>query len=449
MTDNESTEQFISRRNHLKLTGAAGIAGLTGLAGCGGGGSGGGGGSDGATDTTTSKSGGDGENVITLGGTLPLTGASASTGQNYKIGYQAAVDKINALGGVPVGGTDYKLELNIQDDASDPERGQSLIQKMITQKKIDWFLGSFGSSIVLPQTAIANQNKRMMVQGGGGSDKIFTQGWEWVVGMYPRASRQNRNGGRYYRLGLDPGPETAAIIYENDPFSKSKRQGWETELKKENGPEILGQHEIPREASSFSSVLSKVESEDPDLLVLATHADNSQQIMKNIVTRKLNFGAIDIGLGPHQPGFQESLGSNANYINTSTYWTGSLPYGGEIFEKSADFETYVRENFDGIPENTFDYHVANGALCIVTYYHGFKKAGALDKEKVRQTIRNLSLGPDESFYGPVEFTEDGDGHPVKMGSVWQQMLDGKVKTVYPEDAQTAKPVYPIPKWSER
>lgn len=446
MSRNDSTEQTISRRSHLKLTGAAGIAGLTGLAGCAG--DGGGGGNSGGSDQTTDNSGG-GENVITLGGTLPLTGASASTGQNYQIGYRAAVDKINAMGGVPVGDTNYKLELNILDDASDPQRGQSLIQKMITQQDIDWFLGSFGSSIVLPQTAIANQNERMMVQGGGGSDSIFTKGWEWVVGMYPRASRQNRNGGRYYRLGLDPGPETASIIYENDPFSKFKRRGWEVELKKENGPEILGQHEIPRKATSYSSVLSKVESEDPDLLVLATHADNSQQIMNNIVTRKLNFEAIDIGLGPHQPGFQEALGANANYINSSTYWTSKLPYGGEVFEKSADFEAYVRDNFDGIPENSFDYHIANGALCIVTYYHGFKQTGSLDREQVRQTIRNLSLGPDETFYGPVEFTEDGDGHPVKMGSVWQQMFDGALEVVYPEDARTAEPVYPIPTWSER
>lgn len=435
-----TVNQGLSRRQHLKLVGTAGVAGLTGLAGCAG---------NSDQGTTAGSGGGDGENIITIGGTLPLTGASQSTGQNYKIGYQAAVQKINDNGGVPVGDKNYKLKLNIQDDASDPERGQSIIQKQINQQNIDWFLGSFGSSIVLPQTAIANQNQKMMVQGGGGSDDIFTQGWEWVVGMYPRASRQNRNGGRYYRLGLKPGPKTASIIYENDPFSKSKRKGWEIELTKENGLKILGQHEIPREATSFSSVLSKVESENPDLVVLATHADNSQQIMKNIVTRKLNFGAIDIGLGPHQPGFQKALGQNANYINSSTYWTSTLPYKGEVFESAKSFESYVRDNFSGIPKNTFDYHIANAALCLVTYYHGFKQTGSLDNEKVRQTIRNLSLGPDKSFYGPIEFTEDGDGHPVKMGSVWQQMFEGKLEVVYPDDAQTAKPVYPIPKWSKR
>jgi branched-chain amino acid transport system substrate-binding protein len=456
MSNDDSTTRSISRRRHLKLAGAAGVAGLMGLAGCtggGDGGDGGDGGSDGgggSTDTQGTTTGDTSENVITLGGSLPLTGASASTGQNYRIGYEAAVQKINEMGGVPVGGTDYQLELNIQDDETNPDRGQSIIQKQINQDGIDWFLSSFGSSIVLPQTSVANANEKMMVQGGGGSDQIFTQGWEWVVGMFPRATRQNRNGGNYYRKFLDPGPETVSIIYENDPFSKFKRSGWETELTKENGPEIAGQHEIPRETTSFSSVLTRVENEDPDLLVLATHADNSQQIMNNIVTRKLNFEALDIGLGPHQPGFQNALSENANYINTSTYWTSNLPYGGEVFETAEEFETYIRDNYpDSIPENAFDYHIATGALCVVVYYHGFKKTGSLDSEGVRQTIRNLQLGAEECFYGPVEFTEDGDGDATKMGSVWQQMLDGRLEVVYPENAQTADPVYPIPTWSER
>ena len=51
------------------------------------------------------------DNVITLGASVQLTGALANTGRYYKDAYQFAIDKINAAGGVTVGGKSYKLHV--------------------------------------------------------------------------------------------------------------------------------------------------------------------------------------------------------------------------------------------------------------------------------------------------------------------------------------------------
>ena len=72
------------------------------------------------------------ENTITFGGSVPMSGAAAETGLNVLQGYQCAVKYINEeKGGIEVGGNTYKLALNLFDDASDPSRATTLIQRQV------------------------------------------------------------------------------------------------------------------------------------------------------------------------------------------------------------------------------------------------------------------------------------------------------------------------------
>src|SRR5476651_1468636 len=63
------------------------------------------------------------EKTIVLGAAVQLTGNLANSGRYYRDGYNLAIDAINAKGGVNVGGTKYKLALNILDSQSDVNLG--------------------------------------------------------------------------------------------------------------------------------------------------------------------------------------------------------------------------------------------------------------------------------------------------------------------------------------
>ena len=123
--------------------------------------------------------------TLVIGGSVPLTGAAAETGLNVNNGYVTAATYLNdVLGGVEIAGEKYKIELKLFDDASDPARATTLIQRQIDEGT-DFFLGSFGSNIVLPTAAITERAKKPMVQTGGGSDAIFTRGYKYVVRHVP------------------------------------------------------------------------------------------------------------------------------------------------------------------------------------------------------------------------------------------------------------------------
>src|ERR1700722_11812071 len=80
---------------------------------------------------------------LVFGGSVPLTGAAAETGLNVNNGYITAASYLNdVLGGVEIAGEKYKIELKLFDDASDPARATTLIQRQLDDGT-NLFLGSF------------------------------------------------------------------------------------------------------------------------------------------------------------------------------------------------------------------------------------------------------------------------------------------------------------------
>ena len=79
---------------------------------------------------------------IAIGGSVPLSGRAAETGLNVNNGYLTAVKYLNeVVGGVEIGGEKYQLDLKMFDDASDPARATTLIQRLIDEG-CDFYLGS-------------------------------------------------------------------------------------------------------------------------------------------------------------------------------------------------------------------------------------------------------------------------------------------------------------------
>src|SRR6266699_1349011 len=72
------------------------------------------------------------------------TGEASMRRRNVSNGYITAASYLNdVLGGVEIAGEKYKIELKLFDDASDPARATTLIQRQIDEGT-DFFLGSFG-----------------------------------------------------------------------------------------------------------------------------------------------------------------------------------------------------------------------------------------------------------------------------------------------------------------
>ncbi|MFO1162393.1 MAG: amino acid ABC transporter substrate-binding protein [Reyranellaceae bacterium] len=378
--------------------------------------------------------------TLVIGGSVPLTGAAAETGLNVNNGYITAASYFNeVLGGVEIAGEKYKIELKLFDDASDPARATTLIQRQIDEGT-DFFLGSFGSNIVLPTAAITERAKKPMVQTGGGSDAIFTRGLKYVFGMYPRATRQFAATAALFKT-LQPTPQTYSVIYTNDAFSKTAGEGVRLSCDAA-GFKRIDSYELPAKPTDVSSVLGSVRANTPDLLICVMHDQNSLLVARQMIASGTNVKLLFQGLGPQLASFREALGKHSEALLCSTYWDENVPFKDKFFGDSKKFAEYYRTKFT----RPIAYHTAGAAACIETYILAMQAAKSTKPDAVRDA---LSAANYETFYSRIKFTPEGDGDELLMGGMIGQVQKGKLEIVYPKDASTATAIYPAPPWDKK
>lgn len=375
--------------------------------------------------------------TLVFGGSVPLTGAAAETGLNVNNGYITAVSYLNELlGGVEIAGEKYRIELKLFDDASDPARATTLIQRQIDDGT-DFFLGSFGSNIVLPTAAITERAAKPMVQTGGGADAIFTRGFKYVFGMYPRATRQFVAAAALFK-SLQPAPRTYSVIFTNDAFSKAAADGVKLSCN-EAGFKLLDTFELPQKPTDVSGVLSSVRAKTPDILVCVMHDQDSLLIARQMIATGTNVKLLFQGLGPQLASFREALGKYADDLMCSTYWDETVPYKDKFFGDSKQFTQYYRSKFT----RPIAYHTAGAAACILTYVLAMQQAKSIEPRAVRDALAAADF---ETFYSRIKFTPQGDGDALLLGGMIGQVEKGKLETVFPVEARTASALYPARAW---
>ena len=84
---------------------------------------------------------------IVIGSTLPLTGTESTAGGKQRQGYELAIDLANKAGGVDIGGKKVPVELKLLDDTTDQAKAVNLAQRLITQDKVNFFLGTYSTPL--------------------------------------------------------------------------------------------------------------------------------------------------------------------------------------------------------------------------------------------------------------------------------------------------------------
>ncbi len=76
----------------------------------------------------------------------PLAGRYASVGNEVKYGYEIAVERINAVGGIPVGNRCLLLEIIVLDGESDATKAVFRRETHAAQREVA-YLGGVGADL--------------------------------------------------------------------------------------------------------------------------------------------------------------------------------------------------------------------------------------------------------------------------------------------------------------
>ena len=375
------------------------------------------------------------ENVIKLGCAISFTGAQSRTGKLYVDAYKYAVEMINRAGGITAGGKQYTLKLVFYDDKSDPTESSRLVEKLITEDKVNFLLGPYSSGITIPDSIVARRYRIPMIEGGGASSKIFSHGNPYIFGTLPRAEDYFGSTLEFLK-GQKPFPGKVAIIYSDDKFDVSVAHGTLADAK-EMGYNVAIYEKYTEGASDFSSVLTKIKSKGVNVVLVAGHSEESINFVQQARELGVSPDFLSLTVGPTEADFRKALGNNAAYIYGVASWSPQMNFPGCIFKDTRTFVERFQKKFGYDP----DYHNASAIAGIAVFKDAIERAGSLNPQSVRDAIAATDLS---TIYGRVRFMKNGQ---IRGTSVVLQILDGEVRQVFPPAGYQA--IYPIPPLNKR
>ena len=364
---------------------------------------------------------------IVVGTSVALTGKYARTGQDQLNGFSMWVEEVNARGGL----LGNKVRLVHYDDESKPETGAKLYEKLITDDKVDLLIGPYSSAVTKAASTVAEKYNFPMVSSGDSDSEIWRRGYKNIFGLYTPA---NTCMDQILEFAKSKGLKRVALVYENTSFPRGVAAGVKTKAK-QLGMQIVFEEEYGKASTDFSSMIVKMKSKKPDVVIGGSYLPDSTAFMRQAKENRFYARMFAFAVGPGLPDFGQNLGLDAEGVMGNTQWEPTLNIPG-----AKDFAERYIEKYGAEP----GYHAGGGYGTGQVLEAAIKKAGSLDKDKLRQALLQLDT---TTAFG--RYKVDSTGQQIGKPGYSIQWINGVRQTILPESAATAKPVYPFKDWSKR
>ena len=365
--------------------------------------------------------------TIILGSAISFTGKYSTNGIHAKNGYELGVKKINEMGGVKVGGKSYKLKIQYYDDESTPLRTAQLLERLVNQDGVKYFLGPYSSATTKAAAPIMEKYKVPMIEAEGASRSLFNKGYKYLFAVLSTSEQYLASAIALAaeiaeKNGKKASDVKVAMAFENDPFSLDVRAGVLEDAKKYN-MKIVIDDKMPRDLNDISSTLTKVKALKPDLLVLSGHSKGAATGARQIKEMKIDTPMVAM-THCEAAKITSKFGGATEGILCPTQWSETLSYKDKYFGSAADYDKLFKATFDGY--KNVPYQSAQATAAVLVWKEAFEKADSFDTTKVRDAISAIEM---DTFYGPVKFSEGGNN--VAKPMVLRQIQNGSYNVVAP------------------
>ena len=240
------------------------------------------------------------KNVIKIGVIGALTGNVAQYGTSAINGFKLKVKEINAAGGI----NGKKIELVVADSKGDAQEAINAFKKMVSQDKIDIFMGEVTSGPSLAIAPLAQQAKVPMITATGTAFDItkdkdfvfrttFTDPYQGVVVAKYAKSKGYKNVTVLTNTGSD-----YSVGLENAFKEQAKKEG--IQVKEE---------QYTADDKDFRALLTKVKGYNPEVIFVPDYYNTIGLILTQ--SKELGINAQFMG-GDGWDGIQTNFGKVAN-----------------------------------------------------------------------------------------------------------------------------------------
>lgn len=382
---------------------------------------------------------------VKIGNIIPLSGPSATVGQQGKAAREMAIEEINASGGIKsLGGA--KLELVFADSESKPEKGVAEAERLINTEKVHVLTGCWNSAVTYPTTAVAERYGIPFVVPVSVSDKITDQGFKTVFRIAAKDSWWTRDQFSFLKdmeKEFNTKVERIAFVYENGDWGKGFAGQWKT-LAEKGGYKVVLDEPYPSTATDLSPVVQKIRRSKPDVLMLVSNAADAILLTNTLAEYRVNLKAIITSGGGHaDPSFLKTTGKSSQYLFDIVEWETDVNKAGAK-ETNEKYKAKYGQNLTG--------EAVDAYLAMYLLKDALERAASLDPEKIRVALAatNLSSGPGMIVgYDSVQFDASGQNKNASLVMVQVNDIGNGLEriSIWPKSARREgyTPVFPMPR----
>lgn len=384
-----------------------------------------------ADETTTTGEPMEAPESIKIGAVVPQTGPFGGGGAQIERGYVYAVDAINEAGGVFVEEFDVALplELDVRDDASDPNQTTSIMDELAGDDIVA-YLGGFATPVHAAGSATAERNGIPYLGAATSTQALHEQGYQYFFSPFPKSPDMAVTVFEMLNSLIPEGerPLRVGIFQEATDWGEELGPLFVQEAENHGYDVVLHETYAPGTTDFTDLILGGQAADVEALLSLPTPPDGFAlyQQMGELGWKppfSLVIRAADV------PTWND-LGARGEGVVLSTPWHPGLGLPGteEVNERHIEEE--------GRPADP----VVGSAYALVEILaDAIERAGTLDHDAVRDAI--AATDGLSTIIGPITFREDGTA-PVP--NPLMQRVGSAIELIWPAESATADLVYPAP-----
>ncbi|MDH3542937.1 MAG: ABC transporter substrate-binding protein [Desulfobulbaceae bacterium] len=317
---------------------------------------------------------------IKVGAILAVTGGASFLGGPEARTLEMMVEEINAKGGI----NGNKIDLIIKDSGANPEKAISFAKQLIEEDKVFAIIGPSTSGETMKIKNIAEEAEMILISCAA-AEVIVNPVAKWVFKTPQKDSDAVK---KIYGTMKDMGISKIAVLTGNTGFGNAGKGQLEA-IAPEFGIEILASEVYDKKETDLSAVVAKLMA-NKDIQAVVNWSIVPAQ---GILAKNMRQAGWDVPL------FQSHGFGNIKYVEAGgaaaegiIFPAGRLLVAEDLPDSHPQKALLIKYKNDyeirclGEECSTFGGHAFDALTILVA---GIKKAGVVDKEKVRDAIENL------------------------------------------------------------
>ena len=384
---------------------------------------------------------------IVIGALYPMSGASAAGGVDARHAMETAADVINTSmdldlplaksAGLPgLGGA--KVKVVYADHQGDPQKGRAEAERLITQRNVAALIGVYHSSVAATVSQTAERYAIPFLTAENSAPSLHRRGLKFFFRPGAHDEMFSKVMFDFFDALKSKGAkiETLSLFHEDTIFGTDSATTQVT-LADARGYKIAANIKYRANSPSLSAEVQQLKAADADVLMPSSYTTDSILLVKTMA---------ELGYKP-----KAIVAQDAGFAESSFYDAVGDKVEGAISRAAFSFDLAARrpsvgkvnEMFKARSGKDLNDYTARELMALLILADAIDRAKSTDGEKIREALATTDLAGERTImpWKRVKFDEAGqnnDADPVLL-----QYVNGRFVTIFPEQAATAEPTWPM------